>query len=229
MKTLKVAALVLMTGLPFASASAQDLADQIVELRQMLVEMQTDYESRISDLEARLNDAERDAKSAQREASDAIELAEQTAIDQSSGASSANTFNPSVGAVLTGRYANVDAGWEEVPGFQPAGEIGTGGSGFAVGEAEINLKANVDDKYFGNLTFALANEDGEVETELEEAWLQTTSLPAGWAVTAGRFFSEAGYLNGFHFHADDFVDRPLPYQSILGGRYTVDGLQARWV
>ena len=65
--------------------------------------------------------------------------------------------------------------------------------------------------------------------EFEEAWFQTTAIPNGFTALAGRFFSEAGYLNGFHFHADDFVDRPLPYQAFFGGRYTVDGLQARWV
>jgi hypothetical protein len=59
--------------------------------------------------------------------------------------------------------------------------------------------------------------------------VQTTALPAGFTVMGGRFFSESGYLNDFHFHADDFVDRPLPYQAFYGGRYTVDGIQARWV
>ena len=91
------------------------------------------------------------------------------------------------------------------------------------------MKANVDAKYFGNLTFALHEEDGAAELELEEAWMQTTDLPAGLSLTGGRFFSEAGYLNDFHFHADDFVDRPLPYQAFFGGRYAVDGLQVRWL
>jgi hypothetical protein len=131
--------------------------------------------------------------------------------------------------VLDGGFADVGRGWEQIPGFQPAGEIGTGESGFSPGEVEINLKASVDARYFGNVTFALADEDGEVAVELEEAWVQTTALPAGFTLMGGRFFSEAGYLNDFHFHADDFVDRPLPYQAFYGGRYTVDGIQARWV
>jgi hypothetical protein len=42
-------------------------------------------------------------------------------------------------------------------------------------------------------------------------------------------FSGAGYLNQFHRHADDFADRPLPYQAFLGGQYRVDGIQARWI
>jgi len=225
-----IAATVLMvTGLPASAVNAQDLSEEVVELRQMIVEMRENYEHRISDLEQRLDNAERDARGARRDASEAFELAEQTAIDQSFGSSAPNTFNPSIGSILTGRFADVGPGWQEIPGFQRAGEIGTGGSGFSAGEAEININANVDARYFGNLTFALAEVDGEVAVEFEEAWFQTTALPLGLSVTGGRFFSAAGYLNGFHLHSDDFVDRPLPYQAFLGGRYAVDGVQARWV
>jgi hypothetical protein len=128
-----------------------------------------------------------------------------------------------------GGYADLGTGWDEIPGFQPGGEIGTGGSGFSLGEAEINLKANVDNRFFGNMTIGIHEDEGEVEIGVEEAWLQTTDLPASLSVVGGRFFSAAGYLNAFHMHADDFVDRPLPYQAFYGGRYSVDGVQARWL
>lgn len=198
-------------------------------MRQLVEEMRQDYETRISDLEDRLARTERLAKSARDDAGEAVELAEQTAIDQSSGASAPNTFNPSIGAILIGRYADIDQGWDEIPGFQSGGEIGTGDSGFSLGEAEINMKASVDSLYYGNLTISVADEGGQTEVGLEEAWLQTTDLPLGISVTGGRFFSASGYLNSFHIHADDFADRPLPYQAFFGGAYTVDGIQARWV
>lgn len=211
------------------AAQAQDETDEIAELRALVDELRQDYERRLSELEARLETAERAAAGARREASEAVELAEEAAIAESSGASAPNTFNPSIGAIVQGTYANVGSGWDVIPGFAPAGEIGSGASGFALGEAEINFKANVDDRFFGNLTAGLASEDGEIEVELEEFWVQTTRLPAGLTLRGGRFFSAAGYLNGFHFHADDFVDRPLPYQAFVGGRYGVDGVQASWV
>lgn len=214
---------------PAASVNAQEAGAELSELRQMVAALRTDYEARLGELEQRLARAEALAGGAKRDADEAIELAEQTAIDQSSGSSAANTFNPALGAVLGSTYARVDRAWEQVPGFQNAGEIGTGGSGFRLGEAEINLKANVDSNFFGNLTVGIHEDDGEAEVGVEEAWLQSTGLPAGLSMTGGRFFSAVGYLNGFHFHADDFVDRPLPYQAFLGGRYTVDGIQARWV
>ena len=221
--------LVLLIGTFLSTANAQDLASEVAELRQLLSAVQQDYQTRISELEIRLERAELMASDAQRDATEAFEIAEQTAIDQSSGTSAANTFNPSLGAVLSGRYASIDQGWDEIPGFQPAGEIGTGRSGFALGEAEFNLKANVDDRYFGNLTLAIHDHGGEVEVELEEAWLQSTGLAAGTTVGGGRFFSAVGYLNSFHRHADDFVDRPLPYQAFYGGQYVVDGVQLRWI
>jgi len=229
MKLLITVAVFLLLGSGAQSANGQDLASEVAALRVLLAEVQQDYESRISDLEIRLARAEQAVRGAQRAATEAFEIAEEAAIEQSSGTSAANTFNPALGATLSGRYANIDRGWEEIPGFQPAGEIGTGESGFSLGEVEVNLKANVDDRYFGNLTVAIHDEGGEVETELEEAWLQTTSLPGAVTLTGGRFFSASGYLNGFHRHADDFADRPLPYQAFFGGQYLVDGVQARWL
>jgi hypothetical protein len=230
-KKSKVSACVLAISLSLSLSPAfgQGTADEVADLRRLVEEMRRDYEARISELEKRLAGTERQARIAQDDAGEAIELAEQMAIDQSSGSSAPNTFNPSIGAVLTGRYAAIDRGWDDIPGFQSAGEIGTGGSGFSLGEAEVNMKASVDSRYYGNLTIGIGEDGGAAEVGVEEAWLQTTDLPVGISVTGGRFFSAAGYLNSFHFHADDFSDRPLPYQAFFGGRYSVDGLQARWV
>jgi hypothetical protein len=187
--------------------------------------MRQDYEARISDLEDRLSRTERLTRVAQKDADEAVELAEQTAIDQSSGASAPNTFNPAIGVVTFGRYASVDRGWDDVPGFQAAGDIGPGGSGFSFDEAEVNFSSNVDSSFFGTLTLGI----GDAEVGIDEAWLQTTNLPLGVSVKGGSFFSAVGYQNDFHFHADDFIDRPLPYQAFLGSRYSVTGIQARWV
>jgi hypothetical protein len=215
--------------MPVALASAENVSAEIASLRRLVEEMQHEYATRIDELEKRLARSEQLARSAQQDAVDAFELAEESAIAQSSGLANANTYNPAIGATLLGRYANVDSGWDEIPGFQPSGEIGTGDSGFSLGEAEVNLNSSIDSSFFGNLTLGFHDEGGEVEVELEEAWLQTTDLPAGLSIRAGRQFSSVGYLNNFHFHSDDFADRPLPYQAFLGGRYFVDGVQARWV
>jgi len=224
--------LVFAFALIFVSAgavSAQDLSGEVADLRQILAEMKSDYENRIADLEHRLDRAERSAAKASKNADEAMEVAEQTAISATAGASAANTFNPAIGAVLVAKYANVDAGWDSIPGFIPGGELGPGGSGLSLGESEFNMKANIDSRFFGNLTLALEDDGGETEVGVEEAWIQTTALSNGLTLTGGRYFSGVGYLNKFHRHADDFGDRPLPYQAFFGGQYIPDGLQLRWI
>ena len=137
------AAIVLLaTGLPSAAANAQTSGDEVAELRQMIIEMRDDYERRIGELEARLDIAERDARGEKRDAGEAFELAEETAIQQSPSSSSPNTFNPSIGAVLDGGFSDVGAGWEEIPGFQPAGEIGTGDLPEALRRALASMSAS---------------------------------------------------------------------------------------
>ncbi len=209
--------------------NAQDLSVEVADLRRLLTEMKDNYEIRIEELESRLDRAERLVRSATKDADEAMEIAEQTAISATAGASSPNTYNPAIGVVLVARYANVDPGWQDIPGFIPGGELGPGSSGFSLGESELNMNANVDSLFFGNLTLALEDEDGETEVAVEEAWIQTTGLSNGLTLLGGRYFSGVGYLNKFHRHADDFGDRPLPYQAFFGGQYIPDGLQLRWI
>ena len=203
--------------------------DPIAGLRQEVQELRRAYEARIDALEARIAVAELAATRARTSASEAVEIAEDTAIATTAGSAAANVFNPAIGVVLVARAADIDRRWETIPGFIPSGELGPGKSGFSLGESEVNLKANIDDLFFGNVTLALQDEDGETEIALEEAWFETTGLPAGITVRAGRQFSGLGYLNSFHRHTDDFIDRPLPYQAFLGGQYIADGAQVRWV
>ena len=222
----------LLSLAPVAVLAAEDgQEDEIKELRRMLQGMKIEYETRMRDLEERLAHAERRVSKAERNADEAVEIAEETAISAVTGSSSPNTFNPAIGAVLVARFADVgnNNGGDDIPGFLVDGEIGPGDSGFSLGESELNMNANIDPWFFGNLTLAMEDEDGETEIGVEEAWFQTTALPYGLTILAGRHFSGLGYLNKFHLHADDFTDRPLPYQAFLGGQYIEDGVQARWV
>jgi hypothetical protein len=75
---------------------------------------------------------------------------------------------------------------------------------------------------------AVHTHERRLEAHLEEAWIQSVSLPAGLQVRAGRFPSQIGYLNEQHPHADDFVERPLLYRAFLGGHWFDDGLRVNW-
>lgn len=146
--------------------------------------------------------------------------------------SSANVFNPAVSLVLNGTYGYLaqDPASYALPGFALGEEAGTGERGFSLGESEVTLAANIDDWFYGAMTATFVNEGGETGVELEESYVQTLALPAGFTAKGGRFFSRIGYLNEQHGHTDDFVDRPLVYRALLGGsQYGDDGLQVRWL
>jgi hypothetical protein len=156
-------------------------------------------------------------------------LAEET--PNTGGSASANAFNPAISVILNGQYAHHSLAPDDYTraGFPLAGEAGPGAQGLSLGESEVSLAASIDEKFQGQLTFAAESEDGEDEFGIEEAFIDTSALPAGITLRAGRFFSDIGYLNSHHAHTDKFADRPLPYQAFLGGQYGDDGVQLRWV
>jgi hypothetical protein len=148
-----------------------------------------------------------------------------------SGGSSANAFNPAISVILDGQYAHhsLDPADYTRAGFPLTGEAGPGEQGLALGETEVSLSSNIDEKFYGQVSLAIESEDGDTEVGVEEAFIDTTALPGGLTVRAGRFFSNIGYLNNHHAHTDAFPDRPLAYQAFLGGQYGDDGVQVRWV
>lgn len=188
-------------------------------LRAEIQAMKQTYESKISSLESRLKEME--GTQAQQAAS-----VQPAAGGAPSPQSNPNAFNPAIGAVLNGHYAAFTNDRPDVAGFAVGEEGGRAGEGLAVDEAEINFSANVDDKFFGKLTASLAEEDGETEVELEEAFVETSAIPGGVTVKAGRFLQPVGYINEHHQHTDDFADRPLPNRVFLNNSYKDDGVMA---
>jgi len=211
---------VLLCGPP---AFAQDgQVSEIDVLREEIRAMRSEYEARIAELEARLDAAE-----------NAPETAPQADYQSSRTVSVANdsSFNPAIGVTFQGQawaYEN-DPQDYFIPGYPLGGEAGPAPEGFSLAETEITMSANVDDKFTAMLTVPIVIEDSEVGVELEEAWVETLSLPGGLALRMGRFFSDIGYLNQKHFHSWDFADQPLAYQVFLGNQYIDDGLRLRWL
>jgi hypothetical protein len=146
-------------------------------------------------------------------------------------ATGGNAFNPAISVVLDGQVAHHSRNPEGYAraGFPLVGEGEPSAQGISLGESEMTLSANVDDKFYGQLTVAVESEDGEDGIGIEEAFVDTTALPNGFVLRVGRFFSNLGYLNSRHAHSDRFSDRPLAYQALLGNQYGDDGVQLRWV
>jgi hypothetical protein len=56
----------------------------------------------------------------------------------------------------------------------------------------------------------------ETAIELEEAWMETTSLPGNLTVRGGQLFTDFGRLNPTHPHSWNFVDTSLINARLLG-------------
>lgn len=142
-----------------------------------------------------------------------------------------NSTNPQISVILDGGYSSYSysEGEAVLPGFFLGGEAGLAEEGFALGHSEIVASANIDQHFFGKITAAIAEHDGETELELEEAFIETVGLGSGITVRGGRMFSAVGYLNQQHQHAWDFVDAPLIYRGLWGRNYIDDGLRVSWI
>lgn len=106
--------------------------------------------------------------------------------------------------------------------------LGQREQGLALGHSDLTAYGPLGRHLSAQITAAVHQHDGKLEAELEEAWLQTNSLPGGLQLRAGRFASQLGYLNEQHPHADDFVERPLLYRAFLGGHWFDDGVRVNW-
>lgn len=226
-----VLAAALFSALP---AHANTSEAELQQLRNQLQELRQQYEQRLQALEARLNQAQQaTAASGAVPATTADTTATATAMPAAPSASRKgnSAFNPAIGMILTGTYANLSKDPEswELSGFNLGGDghgVGPGKRGFSLGESEITFSANVDNLAYGALTLGL---DGDNEVEVEEAFVQSTTLPFGLTLKGGRFYGALGYQNEQHAHTWSFVDLPLAHQAFLGGQYKQEGAQLKWV
>lgn len=217
-----LAGAVMMTS-PFAYAASDT---DIEALRAELKAMKQGYESKIMQLEKRIIDMEQGKAGQAAKVESAAGFGVPATASRSVGD---NSFNPSIGVILNGRYTSYSENELEVAGFATGHEGERPEEGLRIEETEMNFSASVDDKFSANATVALHEHEGETEVEIEEAYFQTTGLPAGLNAKAGRFFVPLGYLNEHHTHADDFADRPLPNRVFLNRHYSDDGVEISWV
>jgi hypothetical protein len=89
--------------------------------------------------------------------------------------------------------------------------------GFNARNIELAFDGAVDPYFegFANIVFKLDN-DNATEVEVEEAFMQTTSLPFNLQLKGGQFFAAFGRINPVHPHAWDFADDPLVHGRLLG-------------
>src|SRR5574343_579265 len=152
-----VLAAALFSALP---AHANSSEAELQQLRNQLQELRQQYEQRLQALEARLNQAQQaTAASGAVPATTADTTATATAMPAAPSASRKgnSAFNPAIGMILTGTYANLskDPESSELSGVNLGGDghgVGPGKRGFSLGESEITFSANVDNLAYGALT-----------------------------------------------------------------------------
>jgi hypothetical protein len=232
------AILALALFVPTIALAATDA--ELAEIREQIRQLKESYDARIQALEQKLKATEA-ATPAAAAAYPAPVTASvpasppapapapvASAAPASAPSAGLSAFNPAISAVLQGTYANLsqDPTRYAITGFPLGSDVSPGKRGFSLGESELAISANVDDKFAGNLIVSLTPEN---TVSVEEAYGIVTALPDGLTPKFGRFFSGLGYLNEQHQHVWDFVDAPLAYQVFLGGQYTNDGLQLKWI
>jgi hypothetical protein len=229
-----------------ARLAAQDAGD-ISRLQQQLNQLKAEFERTLQAQRAQLETLQRQIDEAQRgrtgldrgEPPPAVAPAPgvNTPVAAGAGAvvepAAAAPWTPEKPIRLAGddrRFLNLSLTGTFAAGGSTANDVGTlqlgahdpNQRGFTVQGVELTLDGAVD-PYFkaqANVIYQL-DADGESTFELEEAFLQTTSLPWNLQLKAGQFFTEFGRLNATHPHAWSFVDQPLVNGRFLGS----DGLR----
>src|SRR6516162_6729578 len=134
-------------------------------------------------------------------------------------------FNPAIGLVGETIFSQQSKG-------SPQNGTGYPG-GFDVFQrsVELNASASVDPfaKGWVVINGSADASTGETSLDVEEAALQTTSLPANLTLTAGQFFGEFGRLAYIHDHELPFVNRPMVLDQYIGGESKTYGAQASWL
>jgi hypothetical protein len=146
-------------------------------------------------------------------------------VSNSQKQSRPNLFNPSIGLV-----------GEEITSYRTKGlsETGSdrpGGIDVNIRSVELDVAASIDPfaKGYAVINASVDVMSGEANWGVEEAALQTTSLPWNLDLKAGRFFAEFGRLSYIHDHELPFVNRPLVLDEYVGGESRTDGFQLNWL
>lgn len=124
---------------------------------------------------------------------------------------SLSAFNPAIGMALDTALRSAD-----------------GKAGFDFRAAELNVEAPIDPFLKGWAVITGSNNNAK-PVNVEEAALETTSLPCNLTVRGGRLFADFGRLAHFHDHELPVIARPRSLDAYIGGETRADGLEASYL
>ncbi len=109
---------------------------------------------------------------------------------------------------------------------------------FTPRDVELMVQSNVDQYAKAYIVFNAESELEPMEKRglfedtkvgVEEAAIQTTSLPWGLQLKGGQFFADFTRLDKVHSHDLPFVDRPRSLDEIIGGEAQARGFELTWL
>jgi len=118
------------------------------------------------------------------------------------------SFNPAMGAAL-----DFDA------------QQSNGRAAFNFRAAEVNVESPID-PYAKGWAVLTGAPNG---VTIEEAGVETTSLPDNLTVRGGRIFASFGRLGHVHDHELPVADRPNSLENFVGGESQSDGAEVSWL
>ncbi|MEK6699134.1 MAG: hypothetical protein AABZ10_08850 [Nitrospirota bacterium] len=195
-----------------SAAFAQDPGERLNKLEEIVKKQEKTIEQQQKTVEALKQEMEK-----QKSGRASLEPGAPSASPQSGGLFGGSSLtNPNISAVLnafaySSNLTNEELEQRGIPGFTTRGIERQ--RGFNLDAAELFIFAPVD-PFFNFYTTIPVTEDG---AELEEAYIVTTALPAGFQIKGGKFKGGFSRLNAQHPHAWDFTDIALPYRAFLGG------------
>ena len=200
-------------------------AGEVEQLRKQLQEMKASFEAAQKLQREQIESLQRQLDAMQRQQAVATTTSPATVVV--SAPEPVKEWKPSdpIRVGKGGAYVDVSMVATFAAGGSTASDIGAlqlGGHdpnqrGFTVQGAELNLQGAVDPYFRGNANIAFQiDSSGESFVELEEAWLESVSLPGNLQVRAGQYLTEFGRINTQHPHAWAFVDAPIVNGRLLG-------------
>lgn len=230
-----IAGMSMICGVDAGAGASEVAADQLRQLREALAQLQANFDRVVREQQAQIQALQRQLAALQAGAVTGAQATLPTAEAPSPPTPRPGRDEPSpkpwspTDPIRIGRgsayadlglVATVAAGGSTARDIEGGTQLGghdPNQRGFTLQGVELNLQGAVDPYFRGNANLLFSMDSGgDSFLEVEEAWMETVSLPANLQLRAGQILTDFGRINTQHPHQWAFVDSPLVVARLLG-------------